>query len=179
MFIRTARLLLRPGFPEDAAALAKAIADEDTARRLANLPWPYTLAHAQDWLASTAEQRSGAEWLMVLRRDDGPAQLVGGIGLRAGGALQELGYWVAPAYRGRGLATEAGRAVLATAQGSLRLPGLVAGHFIDNPQSGRVLEKLGFSPTGQVAERLSLARQATVPMRLFRIDFSPPLAKAA
>ena len=35
MFARTPRLLLRPGFPEDAPALAAAIADETIARNLA------------------------------------------------------------------------------------------------------------------------------------------------
>ena len=40
MFARTARLLLRPGFPEDAPALAAAIADEAVVRNLAVVPWP-------------------------------------------------------------------------------------------------------------------------------------------
>ncbi len=35
MFARTPRLLLRPGFPEDAPALAGAIADEAIVRNLA------------------------------------------------------------------------------------------------------------------------------------------------
>ena len=46
MFARTPRLLLRPGFPEDAPALAAAIADEAIARNLANVPWPYRMRDA-------------------------------------------------------------------------------------------------------------------------------------
>ena len=41
MFARTPRLLLRPGFPEDAPALAGAIADQAIVRNLATVPWPY------------------------------------------------------------------------------------------------------------------------------------------
>jgi RimJ/RimL family protein N-acetyltransferase len=52
---------------------------------------------------------------------------------------------------------------------ALRLPGLEASHFIDNPASGRVLEKLGFVSTGIVAPRLSLARGEEVPARLMRL----------
>ena len=41
MFARTERLLLRPGWAEDAPALARAIADEQVVRNLATAPWPY------------------------------------------------------------------------------------------------------------------------------------------
>ena len=40
----------------------------------------------------------------------------------------------------------------------MNLPKLTAGHFLDNPPSGSVLRKLGFKPTGKVAQRDSLAR---------------------
>jgi RimJ/RimL family protein N-acetyltransferase len=41
---------------------------------------------------------------------------------------------------------------------ALKLPRLVAGHFVDNPASGRVLRKLGFIPTGKTFTRASLGR---------------------
>ena len=52
MFARTPRLLLRPGFPEDAPALAGAIADEAIVRNLATAPWPYRMRDAEAFLAS-------------------------------------------------------------------------------------------------------------------------------
>ena len=52
MFARTPRLLLRPGFPEDAPALAVAIADEAIVRNLAVVPWAYGLRDAEAFLAS-------------------------------------------------------------------------------------------------------------------------------
>ena len=51
MFTRTPRLLLRPGFPEDAPALAAAIADEAIVRNLASVPWPYGMRDAEAYLA--------------------------------------------------------------------------------------------------------------------------------
>ena len=41
MFARTTRLLLRPGWAEDAPALKGAIADEAIVRNLSTAPWPY------------------------------------------------------------------------------------------------------------------------------------------
>jgi RimJ/RimL family protein N-acetyltransferase len=47
MFVRTDRLLLRPGWIEDAPALARALGDEAIARNTAHIPWPYTVADAE------------------------------------------------------------------------------------------------------------------------------------
>ena len=62
-----------------------------------------------------------------------------------------------PPYWGRGFATEATRAVIEIARllGHARLS---AGHFADNPASGRVLRKAGFKPTGQIAKRHSCGK---------------------
>src|SRR3546814_5039329 len=49
----------------------------------------------------------------------------------------------------------------------MNLPKLSAGHFVDNPASGAVLRKLGFRPTGKVAQRYSLARGGEAACALF------------
>ena len=51
MFARTQRLLLRPGWREDAPALHAAMADEGIVRNLASPPWPYALSDAEQFLA--------------------------------------------------------------------------------------------------------------------------------
>ena len=55
MFARTERLLLRPGWAEDAPALARAIADEAIVRNLATAPWPYGIDDARDKIAKDAD----------------------------------------------------------------------------------------------------------------------------
>jgi RimJ/RimL family protein N-acetyltransferase len=45
---------------------------------------------------------------------------------------------------------------------ALRVPRLAAGHYIDNPASGRVLRKLGFQATGRVVPRYSRGRGGEV-----------------
>jgi RimJ/RimL family protein N-acetyltransferase len=167
MFARTPRLLLRPGFPEDAPALAAAMSDKAIARNLAVVPWPYGLRDAEAYLASPRDPVLPS--LLIFERTDGPPRLVGscGLGRRPSGAV-EMGYWIARAFWGRGFATEACRALIEMAR-ALGLSRLEASHFIDNPASARVLENLGFESTGLIAPRMSCARGEEVPARLMRL----------
>ena len=167
MFARTPRLLLRPGFPEDAPALAGAIADRAIARNLAVVPWPYTLRDAEAYLASPRDPILPS--LLIFERTEGEPRLVGscGLGRRPSGAV-EMGYWIGRPHWGRGFATEAGLALVDIGR-TLGLARLEASHIIDNPASGRVLEKLGFESTGIVAPRMNCARGEEVPARLMRL----------
>ena len=167
MFARTARLLLRPGFAEDAPALARAIDDSAIVRNLATAPWPYGLAEAEAHLA--APHDLVLPRLLIIERTASAPRLVGACGLsrRPSGAV-ELGYWIARADWNRGFATEAARALVEIA-GTLKLARLEAAHFVDNPASARVLEKLGFIATGLSAPRHSCARGEDVTSKLYRL----------
>ena len=168
MFARTERLLLRPGWREDAPALFQAICDERVVRNLAQAPWPYELGHAEAFLG---RERAPLDMsCLIFLRTRGAPRLIGGIGLqRRESGEHELGYWIARPYWGLGFATEAGRAVVANARDSLRLKRLVSGHFVDNPASGRVLRKLGFRPVGSEL-RYSAGRGTEAPCRLLALD---------
>jgi RimJ/RimL family protein N-acetyltransferase len=168
MFAITERLLLRPGWPEDAPALARAIGDARIVRNLTRVPWPYALGDAERFLAAPCDPLR-PHFLICLR--DRP-QPIGGIAIC--GDEPELGYWIARGHWGRGYATEAGRAVIALADASLRLPRLKSSHAIDNPASGKVLRKLGFTPTGRKVEVASAARGAPMEMRLFAREREEP-----
>ena len=167
MFARTPRLLLRPGFPEDAPALASSIADKAIVRNLAVVPWPYSMRDAEAFLASPRDPVLPS--LLVFERGAGAPELVGacGLGRRPSGAV-ELGYWISRSRWGRGYATEACRAMVDIAR-TLGLPSIEGSHFVDNPASGRVLEKLGFRALGITAPRLSCARGTEVSARLMRL----------
>lgn len=170
MFARTARLLLRPGFPEDAPALAQAMSDKAIACNLAVVPWPYTLRDAEAFLASPKDPVLPS--FLIFERTDGAPRLVGSCGLarRPSGAV-EMGYWIARPFWRRGFASEACGALIDIAR-TLSLSSLEGSHFIDNPASSRVLEKLGFEPIGIIAPRMSCARGEEVPARLMRLRLS-------
>jgi RimJ/RimL family protein N-acetyltransferase len=162
MFAITERLLLRPGWAEDASALSRAIGDESVVRNLSRVPWPYALGDAEHFLSEA--QTPTRPRLLIFLRDC--ARLIGGIGLSGEDGHAELGYWIVRDEWGHGYATEAGQALVAMADDSLRLPALEAAHAVDNPASGKVLAKLGFSPSGD-GVRHSLARRGDMPVRLF------------
>jgi len=173
MFARTERLLLRPGWREDAPALLAAIADERIVCNLAQAPWPYRLSDAEAFLGR--ERKPHEPSCLIYLRTEREPRLIGGIGVGrlpdAGDAL-EFGYWLARPFWGLGYATEAGRALVANVRDSLRLRRLTAGHFTDNPASGRVLAKLGFRPTGVTRLRWSAGRRAEAPCREFALDLA-------
>jgi RimJ/RimL family protein N-acetyltransferase len=170
MFARTERLLLRPGWAEDAHQLARAIADEQIVRNLATAPWPYALQDAEAFLATPRDPAMPS--FLITERTDAAPRLVGACGLsrRPSGAV-ELGYWIARPFWNQGFATEAGRALVEIAC-TLKLPRLEASHFVDNPASGRVLEKLGFIATGMMAPRRSCARAEEAMTRIYRLSLT-------
>lgn len=165
MFARTERLLLRPGWQEDAAALTQALSEEAVVRNLSRAPWPYSENAARQFLSGFSEP--GLPRFLIFCRTGGAPRLVGGCGIShsAEDGLA-IGYWIARPFWGLGFATEAGRQLLHIAR-TMHLPRLTAGHFIDNPASGAVLRKLGFRPTGQIAPRYSAARGSEAACALF------------
>lgn len=168
MFHVTNRLLLRPAWPEDAEALFGGIADQGVVRNLASAPWPYLPEHAREFVMRKSDPRYPV-FLITRPAVDG-SDLVGCIGIDPGEDGTELGYWIARRFWGQGFATEAARGVIEIAQ-LLGHRNLSAGHFTDNPASGRVLRELGFRPTGKVAPRHSCARGEQTDCVLYRIDF--------
>jgi RimJ/RimL family protein N-acetyltransferase len=170
MFARTERLLLRPAWSEDAPHLFRAIADEGIVRNLAHAPWPYRPEDAETFVAR--DRKAGEPAMLVFLMTGEAPELIGGIGFaRKPDGAMELGYWLARPHWGRGYATEAGRAVVAAGRDSLRLKRIEAGHFLDNPASGRVLEKLGFRPTGAIVPRYSAGRGEIAPCREVVLEF--------
>ncbi len=147
MFARTKRLTLRPGWPEDAAALTAAIAHESVVTMLSRPPWPYGIEDAEAFLAIPRLPTDAS--FLILSHDWAEPRVIGGIGVRHERGMHEMGYWLTPDAWGKGYATEAGHAVLHAARHALGLKRIFARHFEDNPASGAVLRKLGFQQVGR------------------------------
>ncbi len=171
MFIRSERLFLRPGWPEEWEDLLALIDDERVVRNLSCAPWPYTAEDAKAF-AGRDQDRLMPNFFVTLPGAQG-ARLIGSVGLSRDGDDVQLGYWIGRPYWGRGYATEAARALLALAR-TLGHKRLFASHFVDNPASGRVLQKLGFCPTGVVRSRFSLGRGGESPARQLSLTLGEP-----
>ncbi|QQQ18023.1 GNAT family N-acetyltransferase [Brevundimonas vitis] len=162
--VETRRLMLRSPEPRDAARLADLANDRDVARMTLRMPHPYGLPDAESFVLQVASQDPRrASTFVIAHEDHGP---VGVIGLfEDGDPAPEVGYWIGRPFWGRGYATEALEGALVWASRRWRRRALVAGHFSDNPASGRVLEKAGFLYTGEVRRGFSRARGSDVDTR--------------
>lgn len=168
MFHRTENLFLRPAFPEDWKAVFTGIGEQEIVRNLATAPWPYTEMDARRWCA-----RPQNDWLpsfVVVLPDVG---VIGSAGLGLDDATGEvqLGYWTARKHWGKGYASEAARGVLEVAR-AIGHKRVVASHFVDNPASGRVLQKTGFQATGEVRPGYSMARGGHDPVACYEITLA-------
>ena len=171
MFARTERLLLRPGWIEDAPALAAALGHPllgGSATTAAAMDVPADAAAFLTQPVSPTRPR-----LLAFARAPGGPVLVGGVGLRDVAGTVAFGYWIHPDHWGRGYATEAGRALVGIAD-MLGVHLLTAACRIDSPASGVVLQALGFrrgTSPALVRRHAATADPAVCPMiRTLRTD---------
>ena len=142
MIIATQRLSLRPFRRADAPAIAALAGDPRVARMLVDIPLPFDEAAARRWLGrSLGELRLGIEH---------SGELIGGVCYFCyPGGAGGLGYWLGADHWRRGYASEAAAALVHHGFAHERLQKFRSAHFIDNPASGRVLQRLGFRPTAR------------------------------
>jgi len=150
MMILSDRLELRPYRSEDVPSIQAVLYGDPKARRLTG--GASTIDETRQTIARYIDMhaRRGYAFWAVTERATG--ELVGEAGLKpyeGGGDEIELGYAFAARHWGRGLATEAGRAVLAEAFGPLKLSRVVAVTSDDNIASQHVLKKLEFVAGGR------------------------------
>jgi RimJ/RimL family protein N-acetyltransferase len=141
---------LRAYRPDDAEALAAGYDDPLCHRFLPPLPSPFTLRHAERFLSEGVTSVFAEGGVVFAIADPETDDLLGGIGFDKvvpSRAQAEIGYWVGPWARRRGVATEAVRALSGHALGAglHRLELLT--HW-DNPASQRVALAAGYQREG-------------------------------
>ncbi len=143
----TERLVLVPFSDEDAPALLAQWNDLEVRRYLFD-DEAVPLSVVQEQIAASRGNfsRLGCGYF-TLRLREAPDDVIGFAGLRSFGDPEriELLYALLPRYWGRGLATEASRAVLDHAFRDLGLSEVWAGADPPNEASFRVMERLGMS----------------------------------
>lgn len=142
--LRIDELLLRPPAADDGPEVVALLSVSDDVARWTRVPFPYTPADFDAFLDRIAADEMSRAYLI-----ERAGEVVGSIGARIDTmtATAVLGYWLAPAGRGSGVATRTGR-VLCNAlfeAGVERIEAIVA---VGNPASSAVLERLGFTLEG-------------------------------
>lgn len=165
--LETRRLVLTRPYAADIPRLVAFLGDMDIARQTARIPHPYRRTDAEAFVSGTATR---GELAFAIRLKDEDGALIGGAGFGGmDGGTPELGYWLAPPFWGRGLATEAARAVIDLAFGDDAVREVHASARVTNVASRHVLEKCGFQQCGTGLIR-SRAVGGAVPVDRFRLD---------
>ena len=161
--LETERLSLRPFTKDDAEGWHAIWGDPDVIWWGANESLEQSRTGLVALLARQAAWAEGLGWFALVDRSSGaiegdvilqPARFVDGI---------EIGWHLRRSAWGRGLATEAARAVLAYATETVRLPRVYAIVAITNERSLRIVAKLEFEVVRDM-------EYANLPHRLFAID---------
>ena len=142
------RIRLRLPAANDEQAVFEACQDPEI-QQWVPIPVPYRREHAHDWIAGAERGWSDGHHGALAIADASDDRFIGAIGL---GPIDEhrasIGYWVVPAQRGRGLATDAVRLLSGWALLRLSLQRLELYHFVGNDVSGHVAEKVGYRREG-------------------------------
>lgn len=172
------RVVLRAQHDTDTPRMAEACRDERTRYWLAGLPDDYDDDAARQHIDECRERHSEGAWITWAIADPATDMLLGEISLMGRPVARsdeaEVGYWMHPEARGRGLMTEAVDLVVRWAFGpnsevSLERISLRAAD--ENTASRRVAEAAGFSLVGRQRRAESL-RNGTV-MDLVEYDVVP------
>lgn len=145
MILKTENLILRPWRQSDAKCLYH-FAKNPNVGPIAGWPPHESIEDSLNIIKTVFAKKE----TYAIVKDDIP---IGCVGLLFhpdtnhwwGDGSAELGYWVAEEYWGNGFAKEASQIILKRAFDDLNVSQVYATYRIENTQSKRVLEKLGFN----------------------------------
>ena len=171
--METSRIILRPWQDSDAAVLFKWASDPDVGPR-AGWPPHKSVEESLD-VIRTVFRDATKTWAIELKET---GEAIGAMGYgpscncnlpaREGEPL--AGYWVAKPYWNKGICTEALGLMIEHIRKTTDIKSLISGHFVDNPSSGRVMEKCGFVPTGETVIDETQYQGADHPIRVLRLQ---------
>ncbi|MEU7887410.1 GNAT family N-acetyltransferase [Microbispora bryophytorum] len=141
--------VLRLPVEGDADEIARACADPEIARFIPFVPSPYTRDDALTWITKTVPatwENGGADFLIA---DAATDRVLGAAGLKPPDRFgaTEVGYWLAPWARGRGVVTAAVRA-LAEPAFARGVPRITLHADVENVASQQVAHRCGFAHEG-------------------------------
>lgn len=140
--IETERLILRPLTLGDAEACFGWNSDERVTKYM-SYPTYTDISQTVDWIKSTFTDESEWIWAFVLKEEN---RVIGTGSI--GPSARMKGYWgigynLRYDYWHRGYCTEAMRAIIDFAHRELGVNKICSSHAVDNPRSGKVMEKCG------------------------------------
>jgi len=131
---------------EDASSMFRNwVSDMDICRYMRWLPHKdieETKSAVSNWIEAYSRDNVYL-WVITLKENEEPIGTIGLFAVNENDLCGDFAYCISKNYWGKGIATEALRAVMAFAFDTIGFNRLEAYHSINNPSSGRVMEKVG------------------------------------
>ena len=167
--LETENLILRQLTVEDAPAVFLWGSDEKVNRYMI-YPLYRTVEDGIEWLKTLNPESPEAFEYGIVQKESG--ELIGSSGLyyHKDKEVWSFGYNLRSDMWNRGYATEATRAIIDYAGSVCKIKILEAEHAVDNPASGRVMEKLGLH-FDHYSEYTKLDHSATFQSKVYRLIY--------
>lgn len=152
----TERLILRPFALSDAKEVYEAMNDPEIYLTTLNIPKPYTLDIAQNWIRSHQGYfiEKGLLTLAAVCKES--MELVGSFSISVDkkNNMGEIGYWIRKKSWNKGYGTEGAFEIIHYGFKEAKLNKIIGRHFNNNPQSGQIMVKCGMKKEGLHKEAL-------------------------
>ena len=149
--LTTERLTLRPFVLDDAWDVERLAGVREIADTTLNIPHPYPVGAASRWIETHQPAwaaGTGATFAVVETVTGKLSGVVSLMLIHREYRRAELGYWIAVDRWNQGFATESSAAILEFGFKTLGLHRIESRHFLRNPASGKVMQKLGMQQEG-------------------------------
>lgn len=155
--IETARLVLRPFVREDAEAMYRNWASDPEVTKF--LSWPtyksveYAHAILDIWVPQYAD-KTFYQWAIELKELGEPIGSISVVNFDDRVDMAEIGFCIGKQWWGKGIMTEAMKAVMDFLFDEVGMQRIEAGHAPNNPASGAVQRKCGLKYEGTFRRRI-------------------------
>lgn len=154
--IETNRLALRRFTPDDAEAMFHTWANDDEVTRYMRWDAHKTVDETKQVISSWVEKYENEDfylWSIALKDTNAPIGTMGMFCVNSGDMCYEVAYCTGRAYWGMGYVSEALKAVLEFGLQTVGINRIEAYHAINNPGSGKVMQKCGMSYEGRARQK--------------------------
>ena len=170
--IVTERLLLRRWKPSDADALYKYACDPEVGPHAG---WPPHKNVEESKMIIRELFTNDYTWAVILKETNEPIGCMGYYpfgksNIEIGENDAEVGYWIGKPHWNKGYCTEALQAMIHYCYEKKNFQTIWADFFIDNPASGRVMEKCGFTDTSKENYCSNLYHGEDRPVHIMKLE---------
>ena len=170
--METKRIQLRPWRENDAETLFKYASDPEVGPRAG---WPPHKSVEESLEIIRTVFSTDTMWAVEWKETGEAIGCVGYLpasasNLKIADNQAEVGYWIAKPYWGKGICTEALQLVIDHCINEKGFTVLWGDYFLDNPASGRVMEKCGFVDTGEETRCPKLEVGTDRPVKVMKLE---------